>query len=270
MKKSNRETVLITGTSSGIGKSIANHLHSKGYHVIGSSRNPSNETEIRQLALDVTSDKSVDECIRILQRENIIVDILINNAGIAISGTIEDTTLEESFNQFNTNYFGVVRMIKAFIPHMRDNGGGKIINISSMAGLVGLPYQGHYSASKFALEGLVECLRMELKPFNIKMCNILPGDFKTPITNNRLYAKTLSTIYKEQYNNTMKVYLDGELGGGDPIKIAQLTEKLLKSQSSWKVRYIIGNAEQSISVFLKRILSQKSFEKMLLSSFKIK
>jgi len=269
MKIRQSQTILITGTSSGIGQTIATHLNTIGYNVIGTSRNPNPNAEIRQLKLDVTNEDLINDCIRTLKDEDITIDILINNAGIALAGTIEDTTIDEALNQMDTNYFGVVRMIKAFIPLMRENGVGKIINIGSLAGLFGLPFQGHYCASKYALEGLVESLRMELKPFNIKMCNINPSDFNTEITQHRKFAKTLSPHYTEQFNSTMKVYEEGEKDGPDPIKIAKLVEQLLDSKSSWKIRYVVGNFDQTRTVFLKRLLGSQIFEKLLLGYYKI-
>ena len=108
--------------------------------------------------------------------------MLINNAGYSIAGPIEETTIEEAKKQFEVNFFGVVRMINSVLPFMRKNGAGMIINICSIAGLIGVPYQGFYSASKFALEGLVEALRLEIQPFNITVINVDPGDYKTSFT----------------------------------------------------------------------------------------
>ena len=269
MKNKTQSTVLITGTSSGIGQALAHHLRSKDYRVIGTSRNPKAQAEIRQLKLDVTNDASVQDCIKTLQEENIKIDVLINNAGIAMGGTVEDTTIKETKDQFETNYLGTVRMIKAIVPLMRTNEGGKIINISSMAGLMGMPFQAHYSASKFAVEGLTESLRTELKPFNIKVCNINPGDFKTSLTAHRKFSAKLSSCYESRFNSTITLYEKNEQDGPSPIKIAQLVERLLKQKSAWKIRYVVGSFDQTIAIWIKRILGPQLFEKILMKSFKL-
>ena len=111
-----------------------------------------------------------------------VIDVLINSAGYGLFGSIEETSIEESKELFETNYFGLVQVTKQLLPHLRNNKKGLIINISSMAGLIGMPFQGHYSASKFAVEGFMEALRLELFPFGIKVCNICPADFKTAFT----------------------------------------------------------------------------------------
>jgi short-subunit dehydrogenase len=265
-----KKNILITGTSSGIGKAIAEHLTDKGHKVIGTSRkkevfNPKFET----LTLDVTIDKSVEEASLKAIEKLTKIDVLINNAGYGVFGPIEKTSMDEAKQQFETNYFGVLRMINAVIPHMKKNGGGLIINISSMGGLIGLPFQGHYSASKFALEGLLEALRLELSPFNITVVNINPGDFKTSFTANRKQISAVSSDYHEKTEQFLKLYESDEENGSDPIIISKLLEQLISKDKGFKVRYVVGKSSQTMGVALKRILGNNLFEKLMRKIWKV-
>ncbi len=259
-----KKNIFITGTSSGIGKTIAEHLTDKGHQVIGSSRKKDAfNTKFDTLILDVTIDKSVEEASLKAIEKLTTIDVLINNAGYGVFGPIENTTIDEAKQQFETNYFGVLRMINAVIPHMKRNGGGLIINISSMGGLIGLPFQGHYSASKFALEGLLEALRIELSPFNIMVININPGDFKTSFTANRKQINTVSQDYQERMEQFLKLYEADEENGSDPIIISKLLEQLINKDKGFKVRYVVGKSSQTMGVGLKRILGNDLFEKIM-------
>jgi NAD(P)-dependent dehydrogenase (short-subunit alcohol dehydrogenase family) len=187
------KVVLITGGSSGIGKSIGEYLSTRNFKVYGTSRNPKNSQEIpfSLVALDVTKPETITQAVtQIIEKEGKI-DILVNNAGIGITGPIEETPDEEIKKAFDTNYFGPINVIKAVLPQMRSQGGGLIINITSIAGYMGLPYRGIYSATKGALELTTEAFRMELKDFNIKMTNVAPGDFATNIAAGRYHAPVL-------------------------------------------------------------------------------
>jgi len=258
------KTILITGTSSGIGRAIAAHLSALGHTVIGTSRKPKrNNGSIPQLKLDVTDDSSVSACFDTIRHEYGHIDVLINNAGIVLAGSIEDSSMAEAQSQLDTNYFGVVRMIRYVIPMMRDQKDGLIINISSIAGMMGVPFQGHYAASKFAIEGLTETLRHELKPFNIRVTNINPGDFKTEITDNRWFAKSSSDAYQPQFQTVLEKYETGEREGADPILIAKLVEKLIIKKGTPHIRHVVGKFDQKIFMSLKRILGSRLFEKSL-------
>ncbi len=264
------KNILISGASSGIGKVVGEYLTNKGHNVLGTSRNPDPNYKIFELiALDVTDDESVNETYQMALKKLGIVDVLINNAGFGISGPIENTSIEEVISQFNTNYFGAVRMITKLLPHFRSNRDGLIVNISSLGGLIGLPYQGHYSASKFALEGLIEALRMELKPFNIKACNINPADFKTEFSINRKLVSEVSNEYKQKFNQFLKMYEKDESDGADPILIAKLIDKLIQ-QDSVRVRYVIGKQAQTMGFTMKRLLGSVLFEKMMTKMWNVK
>lgn len=258
-----KKNILISGASSGIGKMVGEFLTDKGHNVIGTSRNPDpNYKKFELIALDVTDDESVNETCKMALEKLGKVDVLINNAGFGISGPIENTSIEEAKNQFNANYFGVVRMTTKLLPHFRSNCDGLIINISSLGGLIGLPFQGHYSASKFALEGFIEALRMELKPFNIRACNINPADFNTEFSANRKLVSEVSNEYRQKFNQFLKMYEKDEREGADPILIAKLIDKLIQ-QDAVSVRYVIGKQSQTMGFTIKRLLGSNLFEKMM-------
>ena len=188
--ESSKKVVLITGASSGIGKSIAAYLSQKNFKVYGTSRNPEKMAsgDFEMIQLDVTEPQSIKEAVEEISNREGKIDILINNAGVGITGPIEETPESEIKKAFDTNYFGPLNVIKNVLPLMRAGGGGLIINITSIAGYMGLPYRGIYSATKGALEITAEAYRMELKQFNIKMTNVAPGDFATNIAAGRYHA----------------------------------------------------------------------------------
>lgn len=264
-----KKNIFITGASSGIGKSIAEYLTSKGHTVIGTSRKKNLPSSTFQLiSLDVSDQNSVDLAFKYATEKLSTIDVLINCAGYGIFGALEDTSIEEAKAQFETNYFGTVRVTNCFLPHFRENKKGLIINIGSMAGLIGMPFQGHYSASKFALEGYVEALRMELRPFNVSACNIDPGDFRTDFTSNRKQSKLISHEYKDQFNRLLKTYAKDEDNGADPISIATLVSRLIKKDSV-SIRYVVGKRSQTIGIFIKRLMGSNIFEKIMLKIWNV-
>lgn len=266
-----KKTVLISGTSSGFGKAIADHLVRAGFNVIGTTRKPSEgDLAFRTLTLDVDDDRSVQEAVGGLINEGYSIDVLINNAGFGIFGSVEETSLEEAKAQLETNFFGAVRMIQAVLPQMRQNGGGMIINISSLGGLMGLPFQGFYAASKFALEGLTESLRMEVRPFNIKVMNINPADFRTSFTDKRKFIKGFSDVYKKQQTITQQIVEEGERKGADPGELGFLVERLINKSEGHKIRYYAGKTSQTVVVALRRIFGADILELILRNAFKIK
>jgi NAD(P)-dependent dehydrogenase (short-subunit alcohol dehydrogenase family) len=173
---------VVTGASSGIGQAIARELTAAGVHVYGASRSAPASTErgSRHVTMDVCDDASVRDGLASILRETGRIDVLVNNAGYLCAGAVEEISLAEAKAQFETNYFGVVRASLAVLPGMRERRLGHIITVSSLAGLVPVPFWGHYNASKFALEGLMETLRHEARPFGIQIALVEPGNIKTP------------------------------------------------------------------------------------------
>lgn len=270
-KQTTSKVVLITGASSGIGKAIAEFLISKNYRVFGTSRNPSKQSEGKfpLIALDVTKKETILSAVSQVISEAGKIDVLINNAGVGITGPLEETPDEEIKKAFDTNYFGPLNVIKAVLPEMRKNNGGLIINITSIAGYMGLPYRGIYSASKGALELTTEAFRMELRDFNIKMTNVAPGDFATNIAAGRYHAPVLeNSPYKEPYGNTLKLMNQHVDEGEDPGIMAESIYRIINTKDP-RGHYKIGDRMQKFSIALKRILPDKMYEKLLLKHYKL-
>jgi len=267
------KVVLITGISSGFGKAIAETLSAKGYIVYGISRKNTDGSitkTIKALQADVTDVESVQKAVATVIKEQGRIDILINNAGIGISGSIEEASPEDISLQMNTNFMGYVNMIQAVLPGMRKQGYGTIVNMSSIGGLMGLPFQGFYSASKYAVEGLSEALRMELKPFHINVIALQPGDFLTNFTANRriLLHTHAGSQYESQFLKTLATIEKDEQSGLAPDYLARkLTRILVRKNPSH--HYIIATFEQKLAVLLKRILPEAWFSHMLSSHYKI-
>ena len=265
------KVVLITGGSSGIGKAVGEFLHQKQYTVYGTSRSPEKypDSKFPILELDVTKAETITKCVQeLLSRENRI-DVLINNAGAGITGPLEEIPEVEMKRNFETNFFGPIEVIKAVLPTMRKQQDGLIINVTSIAGYMGLPFRGIYSASKGALELLTEAYRMELKEFNIKMTNVAPGDFATNIAAGRYHAPVLSNSpYKETYKNSLDLMNEHVDGGEDPLLMAKTIHKIINTDTP-KVHYKVGTFMQKFSIVLKRILPDKVYEKLLMNHYKL-
>jgi NAD(P)-dependent dehydrogenase (short-subunit alcohol dehydrogenase family) len=265
------KTVLITGASSGLGQSIAEYLAKKGYKVYGTSRNPRQKEKNGVLfkALDVRSQETIDNCIKDIISESQQIDVLINNAGVGITGPLEEIPILEAQTHFDTNFFGPIRVINAVLPFMRQQKCGMVINITSIAAHMGLPFRGLYSASKGALARITESYRMELRPFNIIMMNLAPGDFATNIAQGRFHSPlTEDSPYHDKYKATLDLINEDVDKGEDPIKLAKKVHSLIQ-KSEPKVNYASGAFLQCFSVTLKRLLPEKLFEKILLKHAKL-
>ncbi|PRX54545.1 SDR family oxidoreductase [Flagellimonas meridianipacifica] len=266
------KVVLITGGSSGIGKAIGTFLTEKGYKVYGTARDVQKYpdfTAFKLIDLDVRDDASAQLAVeRVLEREGRL-DILINNAGVGITGPVEETSQDAIENVFNINLYGPVRMMKTVLPQMREQNSGLIINITSIAGFMGLPYRGFYSASKGALGILTESIRMETKGFGIKITNVAPGDFATNIAAGRYHSPLLEdSPYKEPYSSALTSMDDHVDSGGNPIDVAKKIYGIIQ-QNHPKVHNPVGAFLQKFSLRLKRILPDKVYEKMLLNHYKL-
>lgn len=266
------KVVCITGASSGIGKAIGEYLISKGYVVFGSSRNPDNYTDSKfpLFELDVRDEASVKRFILKVIEKAKRIDVLINNAGVGITGPIEETPETEIKAVFETNYYGPVRVIKAVLPQMRKQQNGLIINVTSIAAYMGLPYRGFYSASKAALEVTTEALRMEVKQFGVDLTNVAPGDFATNIASGRYHAPLVDdSPYKEAYGNTLKLMNSHVDSGKNPNEMGEAIYKIIQSKKT-RVSYKVGSRMQKFSVVLKHNLPGKTYENMLMNHYKLK
>ncbi|WP_103072650.1 SDR family oxidoreductase [Aquimarina sediminis] len=264
--------VLITGGSSGIGKSIGIYLKEKGCIVYGTSRNPSRFTDFDffpLLELDVADKGSIVSAVDKIVHKHGQLDVLINNAGAGITGPIEETPEEEIVKNFTTNYFGPINVTKAVLPIMRKQKNGLVINITSIAGYMGLPYRGIYSASKAALEMTTEAWRMELKDFNIKMTNVAPGDFATNIAAGRYHAPVIEgSPYEKPYGDTLRLMDSHVDSGNDPLEMAKVVFEIMNTQKP-RVHYKVGAFMQKFSIVLKRVLPDRVYEKMLMNHYKL-
>lgn len=265
------KVILITGGSSGIGKSIGEFLTQKGYKVYGTSRNPENykNSAFPIVALDVKNVSTINNAIAEVIAAEGKLDVLINNAGVGITGPIEEIPQEQIQHNFDTNFFGPINVIKGVLPQMRKQNGGLVINVTSIAGYMGLPYRGVYSASKGALELITEAFRMEIKDFNIKMTNIAPGDFATNIAAGRFHSPVIKgSPYSEKYGGVLNAIDEDVDSGDDPIAVAKMVYKVINTKNP-RIHYKVGAFMQKFSIVLKFLLPDKTYEKLLLNHYKL-
>lgn len=265
------KVVLITGASSGIGKSVATFLQDKGYKVYGTSRNPKNikDFTFELIALDVLKLDTINNAINYIIQKEGRLDVLVNNAGMGITGPVEDTPTEEMRAVFNTNLFGAIDVIKVVLPQMRSQKSGIIINVTSIAGYMGLPFRGLYSASKGALETVTEAVSMEVQNFGIKVVNIAPGDFATNIAAGRYHTPVFkNSAYKQKYEENLDL-MDAHVDDGmDPVEMAKSIYKIINTKKP-KLHYKVGNFMQKFSIVLKRILPDRIYERLLMNHYKL-
>ena len=266
------KVVLITGASSGLGLTTALHFHQRGYRVFGTSRNPESYQNYHPfpfLTLDNSKPETMTQCITQLLEEAGRLDILINNAGVGITGPVEEIELAAIRQHFEVNCFGPLYLIQKVLPIMRKQKEGLIINITSIAADMGLPFRGPYSAAKGALERMTEALRMEAKAFGIRICNLAPGDFVSNIAERRHYAKlNKKSPYFETYQFSLDQINNHVSEGIDPQQIALKIEALVHEKNP-QVRYKIGAPLQKLSGILKSLLPSRIFEKLLMNHYKL-
>ncbi|HZR41093.1 MAG TPA: oxidoreductase [Ktedonobacteraceae bacterium] len=250
---------LITGASSGIGQATAELLATHGFTVFGTSRSPEKLTRTYQLLpLDVRSDTSVEAVVQSVLEQAGRIDVLINNAGYAQVGAIEESSITDIQAQLDTNLFGVIRMIKAVLPVMRQQGSGRIINVSSVVGHISPPFAGVYSTSKFALEGLSDALREEVRPFGIDVSLVEPSFVKTHIVSghptNPIAAYTLR---REAARQSLNKSIEKGMKAG---AVAQVILRAATTRP--RLRYLVGQ-DAKVLMLLKRVLPGSLFEGLL-------
>ena len=271
------KVVLITGASSGIGKACAEYLANRGYVVFAGSRSLSEGDPEQEGAaavrwhgvrMDVDDESSVGEGIDRVVRQGGRLDVVVNCAGFGIGGSIEDTSIDEAKAIFETNVFGILRVCREALPIMREQRSGRIVNVSSLAGRIGLPFQGLYSATKFAIEGLTESLRMEVKAFGIHVSLIEPGDFCTGFTANRRVADSPGNAYRERFEGALEAMESDETGGASPETVARLLHRILRA-SSPRLRYTVGPLSQRLSAIAKPLLPPSYFEREVMKHYNV-
>lgn len=236
------KNVLVTGASSGFGLLIANELHRHGYNVIGTSRNPEKSKSMvpfKMVGLDLDSDQSISSLPDRIFKEIGHIDVLINNAGFLVTGIAEEIPIELGKQQFETNFWGTIKVTNAMLPYFRRQKFGKIISIGSITGLVAFPNTSYYAASKHALEGYFKALRYELSEFNIRVAMVQPGSFKTNIMDNS--SKAYNNI--EDYNKLRQKsdkYADLIVSQAeDPAMVALKVLKIVETENP-KFRNLVG------------------------------
>lgn len=214
--------------------------------------------------MDITNEASVREAVQLVLKKAGSIDILINNAGLGIVGPLEETTDELIYEVFNTNVFGMLRVCRAVIPIFREQRCGLILNISSIAAEMGLPFRGIYSASKASLEILTESLSMELKEFNIRVCSLLPGDIATSINQNRLVVNLRKdSVYAGRFTKIHRQINEEVNQAAQPIVIARAVARIINKKKP-ELHYTVGPFIQKSAILLRRILPQRSFERLLM------
>ncbi len=282
MSERTKGVVLITGASSGIGRACAIHLAQRGYHVIGTTRRSPSEiqAEMRQevgepelldvIDLNVDVRETVDRAVNDIVDRAGRLDAVVNCAGFGFGGSIEDTDDDEAKAIFETNFFGTLRVCRAVLPIMRRQRSGTIVNVSSIGGRIAVPFVGLYGATKFAVEGLTEALRMEVARFGIRVVLVEPGDFATGFTDSRrpVRGALKNAVYADAYRAALAVIERDERGGASPESIARLVERILRKRSP-RVRYTTGAAFQRLAAGLKRILPSRFFEWGLMKYYRL-
>lgn len=267
------KVVLVTGASSGLGCAIAKALAAKSHRVFGTVRivRAGASDAFTTLPLDVTRDESVAACIAEVIRRAGRIDAVINNAGFGIAGAIEDTTAAEALAQFETNFFGTHRVCRAVLPHLRAQRGGIIINMSSLAGRIALPFQGFYSATKFAIEAYTEALRMEVRSFGISVSMIEPGDFATSFTANRRMSREClpSSPYFESALRAVATMARDEQANPDLMPVIEAVETILECRRP-ALRYPRANRVQRTFNALRPFLPQALAESLIRHTYGLK
>ena len=264
------KVALVTGSSSGIGFETALALARENYFTFASMRNTDKAGKIQEIAkkenlnlevieLDVDKEESIKSAVKKIQEQKGRIDVLVNNAGYGLFGCLEDVSMDELKAQFETNFFGVVRLIQEITPTMRKHGSGIIVNVSSVAGRIGFPGTPAYISSKFALEGLSECMRYELSPFGIKTIIIEPGVIKTDFFSSMKVAKGKpDSPYKEITEKVMNgVKMMAEMGT-PPDEVAKTIIKAIQTKEPLP-RYIVGT-DASMFLEAKKMKTDIEFE----------
>jgi len=270
--KKEKKFALVTGCSSGMGREIAQALEKEGFFVYATSRTPEKLADIQSeflqpIYMDITDIKSIKEVLEPIEK----IDLLVNNAGYGLVSTVEDVTEEQMLKQFDVNVFAIFRICRVVIPKMRKQNSGIIINISSFLGKIGLPLFTFYNASKYAVEGITDSLRYELKDFNIRVHSIMPGFFDTNFARDNLvvneqiynkesaYAKTINTlipVISEQINN-----------GNSTKLVAKMILDIIK-EPNYPARNTVGD-KASKFIPMKQELSDEDFERRVIAYYRL-
>jgi NAD(P)-dependent dehydrogenase (short-subunit alcohol dehydrogenase family) len=254
--------VLITGASAGIGRACAQRLHSGGWTVVGASRRGSSPGGGAPLVMDVDDDGSVSDGMAQIVAEHGRLDAVVACAGWGLAGPVELTTVADAKAQLETNFFGAVRVVARALPVMRSQRRGRVVLMSSIGGVVALPFQAYYSASKFAMEGYGEALAYEVAPFGIDVTLVQPGNVRTDFTANRrdVPAPTGDNVYAAATAKAVGLMEKDEANGVDPDKVAVVVQRVLAARRPPR-RVSVGKMDERIGIMAKRLLPFRVFER---------
>jgi NAD(P)-dependent dehydrogenase (short-subunit alcohol dehydrogenase family) len=259
----NRQVAIVTGASAGIGEATARALHAAGYRVFGTYRKPpaSRVSGVEYLALDVTKDESVKALVAQVLDQAGRIDLLVNNAGVGLIAGAEESSLEQAKSLFDVNLFGVIRMTNAVLPIMRRQGSGRIVNLSSVMGLVPAPFMALYGASKYAVEGYSESLDHEIRGSGVRVVLVEPAYTRTSFEGNVYQADQQLEVYQPARSNAEAVMRDAMKVADSPELVASAVVKASTAAKPQR-RYTAGRAARQISL-LRRFVPAAAFDKSL-------
>ena len=254
-------SVLVTGASAGIGQACADRLHAAGWNVTGASRRGTASAGWTGLVMDVDDDESVRSGVAAVLKAAGGIDALVAAAGWGLAGAVESSSVEEAKAQMETNFWGCVRVVQRVLPAMREQGGGRIVLVSSIGGAIGIPFQAFYSAGKFALEGFGESLAYEVAPFGIEVTLVQPGNVKTDFTDSRRMAAAArnDAVYGQAAAKAISRMERDERNGVPAADAAAVVEKVLAARRP-KRRVSVGRAGERAGLYAKRLLPFRVFE----------
>jgi len=278
MQKENK-VAIVTGSSSGIGFETSVLLARNGFHTYAAVRNldksqplidmsKKDGLSIQVIELDVSSDKSVKDAINKVLSENKRIDVVVNNAGYALAGSFEDLSMDEIKSQFETNFFGVIRVIQAILPTMRNQRNGRIVNVSSMGGRIAIPLDSAYHGTKFALEGVSESLQYEVEQFGIKIIIIEPGAIKSNFFNNLKMAskaQRLDSPYTQMMQKLNAGFSFMLENAPHPVEVAKVILAAVTSEDP-QLRYTVGD-DAAMMLQAKRTMSDTEFRNLMKKQF---
>lgn len=266
-----KRVALVTGASSGIGQEAAKRFAQRGFTVYAAARsmeklNAIASDAIRPVSLDVTDDESMQACVREILKNEGRIDVLVNNAGYGSFGSVEDVPAAEARRQFDVNVFGLARMAQLVIPSMRKQRYGKIINIASMGGRVWVPFGAWYQATKFAVEGLSACMRLELMPFGIDVVIIEPGAIATPwggIAAEHLREVSKGGVYAEEAGKSAQRLVKRYTGGGLMTKPETIAKCIVKAATKKRprTRYLLGYGAKPM-VYIQKLFGDRVYDRL--------
>jgi NAD(P)-dependent dehydrogenase (short-subunit alcohol dehydrogenase family) len=261
------KVLLVTGASAGIGRATADRLQAAGWVVVGASRRGTGSAGWQPLVMDVDSDDSVSRGVAAVVEEHKRLDALVACAGWGLAGAVEQTPIADAKAQLETNFFGAVRCVQAALPVMRAQGGGRIVLVSSLGGLIGIPFQAFYSASKYAMEGYGEALNYEVAPFGVSVTMVEPGNIKTDFTSARRDVEVPEgdDTYRKAVERAVRVMERDETNGAPAGAVAAAIEKVLDAKRPPR-RLTVGKLDERAGVFAKRLLPYRLFETAAKSS----